>query len=78
MGNICSYCNGQMFVTKRDRNGNVYEELVCDRCHRNNHTSYECYANTSSDGSLINPVRYCSRCNTKHRGPCNDTICRLL
>lgn len=78
MGN-CAFCdNGLMVVSRVDRNGTVYKELVCARCHKENHNSSECYASRYYDGSLINTKQQCRYCNKYHQGTCSEYGCTLL
>jgi len=68
MGNCC-FPSGQM-MTLVNENGNIYEQLVCTRCHRPNHSRKECYASTYSDGSLIKQI--CRKCGLSHNNGWNN------
>lgn len=47
--------------------------VVCDRCGKNDHTSYECYASRDVNGSQIR--WYCDLCNTYHS---HKNECRVI
>ena len=58
MGNCWS--SGMMMRSTPDG----YKRLVCDRCHRPDHSRYSCYEDTYADGSYIN---WCYSCRRTHR-----------
>ena len=79
MGSNCACLNsGTMLTTKIDHNGNPYKELVCARCHKDNHTSHYCYASRYSDGSVINKPIMCYDCGNIHKGHCKEEFCIIL
>lgn len=62
MGNCC-LPDGQMYILVTEH-GNEYEKLVCDKCHRPDHSRKYCYANTYADGSLLTII--CHNCGLYH------------
>jgi len=68
---------GQMMLTKLE-NGKMYEVIVCERCHRPNHSRDLCFADTYADGSTIR--HYCGKCGRYHPATCqsDDSCCNIL